>query len=129
MEIARILSQERGGRVSSLTVTVRKYRLERKIPNADKAAVAASAPQIPSCCGLPSPAAKSSGGTLTKGHIARIPVGQAGLAEHRMLEEDRVRIVGFDLDRRADQPLLHSARGRARSAGSAIPSACFRRST
>ena len=32
--------------------------------------------------------------------VARIPVGQAGLAEHRMLEEDRVRIVGLDLDRR-----------------------------
>ena len=29
----------------------------------------------------------------------RIPVGQAGLAEHRMLEEDRVRVVGLDLDR------------------------------
>ena len=42
----------------------------------------------------------------------RIPVGQAGLAEHRMLEEDHVRIVGLDLDRRADQPLLNAARGR-----------------
>ena len=43
---------------------------------------------------------------------ARIPVGQAGLAEHRMLEEDRVRVVGLDLDRRPDQPLLNAARGR-----------------
>jgi hypothetical protein len=42
----------------------------------------------------------------------RIPIRQAGLAEHRVLEENRVRIVGLDLDRRADQPLLHAARGR-----------------
>jgi hypothetical protein len=28
-----------------------------------------------------------------------------------MLKEDRVRIVGLDLDRGADQPLLNAARG------------------
>ena len=42
--------------------------------------------------------------------FAGVPVGQAGLAEHRMLEEDRVRVVGLDLDRRTDQPLLNAAR-------------------
>jgi hypothetical protein len=29
-----------------------------------------------------------------------------------MLEEDSARVVGLDLDRRADQPLLDAARGR-----------------